>query len=173
MERGRELRQVMSRFVTGVTVIAARDPDTGVPGGLTANSVCSVSLDPPLVLVCVSERCKTHDVIKKARSFSVNVLGESQGEISRLFSQRGTPTKFDGVPYRMGAAGSPILTDALAWLDCRVWATYAGGDHTIFVGEVMEAGTVDDGPPPLVFYQGEYDGVLSSLSTEAQIATGG
>jgi flavin reductase len=173
MEQGRELRQVMSRFVTGVTIVAARDPETGVPGGLTANAVCSVSLDPPLVLVCVSERCRTHNVIEKARSFSVNVLGEGQEEISRLFAERERTGKFDAVGYRDGETGAPILTAALAWLECRVWASYPGGDHTIFVGEVLGSGRVNDGQAPLVFYKGRYDGLASGVPVEALVPSGG
>jgi flavin reductase len=173
MEQGRELRQVMSRFVTGVTVVAARDPETGLPGGLTANAVCSVSLDPPLVLVCVSEGCRTHNVIEKARSFSVNVLGEGQEEISRLFAERERTGKFDAVGYRDGKTGAPILTTALAWLECRVWASYPGGDHTIFVGEVLGTGRVNDDQSPLVFYNGRYDGLASGLPAEALVPSVG
>jgi flavin reductase (DIM6/NTAB) family NADH-FMN oxidoreductase RutF len=173
MEQGRQLRKVMSHFVTGVTVIAARDPETGVPGGLTANAVCSVSLDPPLLLVCVSEGCRTHDVIEKARSFSVNVLGESQEEISRLFADGERTGKFDGVGFRSGETGAPILTAALAWLECRVWASYPGGDHTIFVGEVLGSGLADHRQAPLVFFKGRYDGLASGLPVEALVPSGG
>jgi flavin reductase len=172
MEQGRELRQVMSRFVTGVTVVAARDPDTGVPGGLTANAVCSVSLDPPLVLVCMSQRCKTHNLVEKSQSFSVNVLGEGQEEISRLFADRERTGKFDGVGYRDGETGAPILKTALAWLECRIWASYPGGDHTIFVGEVLGSGRIDDGQAPLVFYEGRYGGLASGLPVEALVPSG-
>jgi flavin reductase len=170
---GRELRQLMSRFVTGVTVVAARDPGNGEPHGLTANSVCSVSLDPPLVLVCVSNRARTHAVIARARSFSVSVLCEGQEAVSRRFAEPAGVSRFDGVEYRVGATGAPILSGALAWLECRLWASYPGGDHTIYVGEVVGLGGSDGRRAPLVFYRGRYDAVLSSLPAREPVPAAG
>lgn len=149
-----EFRRLMGNLATGVAVVAARHPETGQPFGLTANSLTSVSLEPPLVLVCVQQQLRSHDCIRCAEHFSVNLLGEHQEEVSRRFARRDGEEKFAGVPFRTGASGAPILEDAFAWLDCRLWASYPGGDHTIYVGEVL-AGEAREGRP-LLFFQGAY-----------------
>lgn len=148
------LRRIMGELVTGVTIVAARDPQTGGLCGLTANSVTSVSLEPPLVLVCVDETSDTHACIERAEHFSVNVLGVDQASLSRRFAGKDSTGKFEGVAYREEASGAPVLEESLAWVDCRVWARYPGGDHTIFVGQVL-AGDVAGGRP-LAFFRGDY-----------------
>lgn len=152
-----DIRDVMSRFATGVTVVAASDPQSGTPHGMTANAVCSVSLDPPLILVCASRQGQTHDVIRRARHFSVSVLAEKQRQVSTIFSQAARADKFSQVAYSMGRTGAPILRDALAHLECDLWAGYPGGDHTIFVGRVVSANNNKDCDLPLVFYGGSYE----------------
>lgn len=149
-----EFRRLLGHFVTGVAVVATRVPDRAEPCGLTANSVASVSLDPPLVLVCVDREADSHDCILEAGCFSINILAAGQEDISRRFASWDLEDKFRGVGYRTEATGAPILEDTLAWLDCRLWASYPGGDHTIFVGEVM-AGDAEDGVP-LIYYRGGY-----------------
>ena len=148
-----EFRRVMGHFATGVAVVAVADPD-GARYGLTANTVTSVSLDPRLVLVCVDRTADTHDAIRRAESFSVNVLGARGERLSRRFADAPVAEKFEGVAYREEVTGSPVLEDSLAWLDCRLWATYDGGDHTIFVGEVL-AGDARGGAP-LMYFRGGY-----------------
>ena len=172
MVRGTEFRDVMSRFATGVTVVAARDPVSAEPRGLTANAFCSVSLDPPLVLVCVSEDCGTYEVIRRANHFSVNVLAEEQAEVSRVFAGRGPRSRFQDVGYTVERTGAPILRDALAWLDCSLWATYPGGDHAIFVGRVESLGASSVSGAPLLFYGGRY-GSLSPDPAEAALFQAG
>lgn len=140
--------------MTGVVVVATRVPGGEEPCGLTANSVASVSLDPPLVLVCVDKESRSHDCIIAAGCFSLNILAEGQENISRRFASWEMDTKFDGIGYRFGESGAPILEDTLGWLDCRVWASYPGGDHTIFVGEVVGGDAIDG--VPLVYYRGGY-----------------
>ncbi len=149
-----DYRRIMGHFVTGVTIVAATHPETGTPCGLTASAVASVSLDPLLVLVCVERIADSHDCVARAGAFSVNVLDAGDEVLSRRFAEYHRADKFDGVAYRTEATGAPVLDDALAWVDCRVWAEYDGGDHTIFVGEVVAG---DAGPgSPLLYYRGGY-----------------
>lgn len=149
-----ELRRIFGHLVTGVAVVASRRLSTGVPCGLTANSVTSVSLDPPLVLVCVDKKSDSHDCIVEAGFFSINILDADQERISRRFASWDMDDKYTGIDYRTEVTGAPILANSLAWADCRLWATYPGGDHTIFVGEVL-AGDAREGIP-LLYYRGGY-----------------
>ena len=148
-----EFRRVLGHFATGVAVLAARKSG-GPPRGLTANSLASVSLDPPLVLVCVERAADTHQVIEEAEAFALSFLTAAQETLARRFATYESEQKFDGVAYRAEVTGAPVLEDALAWVDCRLWATYDGGDHTIFVGEVVAADAAEG--PPLIYYRGGY-----------------
>jgi flavin reductase (DIM6/NTAB) family NADH-FMN oxidoreductase RutF len=147
-----ELRRVMGHFATGVTVITTRDLD-GKPYGLTANAVCSVSLAPPLLLVCIDKRAESHPAFERSRLFAVNMLAQGHQELSRRFAVSGGD-KFVDVAHRSGPAGAPILDGSLAAVECRVVAVHDGGDHTIYVGEVehLEASAGD----PLLFFRGQY-----------------
>ncbi|HEX2093199.1 MAG TPA: flavin reductase family protein [Longimicrobiaceae bacterium] len=149
-----EFRRVMGHFATGVTVVTTRRPD-GEPCGLTASAVSSVSVNPTLVLVCVERSADSHDCIRSTGAFAVNILQEEGGEsLARRFATWEVKDKFRGVAYREEQSGAPVLADALAWLDCRVAEALPGGDHTIFLGEVLAAdarvGT------PLLYYRGGY-----------------
>lgn len=149
-----EFRRVMGHFPTGVAVVTTRRADEP-PRGLTVNAFTSVSLNPTLVLICVEQHAETHDLIRDAGVFAINVLGEEKGEmISRRFSTFGVADKFQGVAYREETTGAPVLDMALAWLDCRVVQSFAAGDHTIFLGEVVAADARDG--RPLVYYRGGY-----------------
>jgi flavin reductase (DIM6/NTAB) family NADH-FMN oxidoreductase RutF len=151
-----EFRRVMGHFPSGVTIVTTRLGD-GRACGLTVNAFCSLSLEPPLVLVCVERDAESHACISAAGYFAVNVLSGDGGEsLSRRFATFGVEDKFDGVAFRVGGTGAPLLDAALAWVDCRVHASYPGGDHTIFVGEVVAAEAVDGSP--LVYYRGGYGG---------------
>jgi flavin reductase (DIM6/NTAB) family NADH-FMN oxidoreductase RutF len=147
------LRRVMGHFVTGVTVVTTRDRD-GHFYGMTANALTSVSLAPPLLLVCVDKKAETYPYFAESRAFTVNILSAEQEDISRRFAVSGGE-KFEGVTYRVGANGAPILDGALAYIECRVWSEFDGGDHTIYFGEVLEA-QVAGGGKPLLFYRGGY-----------------
>src|SRR5690606_9495250 len=149
-----ELRRVMGHFATGVTVVTAVDAELGQPYGLTANAVASVSLKPPLVLACVEAESDTHPRIRAAGAFAISVLAADQETLARRFAELEAAEKFRGVGYREEVTGAPVLEDALAWVDCRVWAEYPGGDHTLFVGEVV-AGDARVGAP-LIFFRGGY-----------------
>lgn len=148
-------RELMGRFATGVTVITAADGDRY--HGMTANAVTSLSLDPLLLLVCVDKTTHAHGMLSRSGRFAVNILAADQERISRLFAQKGEPEagSLRGERFHIAASGAPILSDALAYLDCRVARSYEGGDHTIFVGEVTGGATLRDAPP-LIFYRGGY-----------------
>jgi 3-hydroxy-9,10-secoandrosta-1,3,5(10)-triene-9,17-dione monooxygenase reductase component len=153
-----DFRRVMGQFATGVTIITAMDGDE--PAGVAANSFTSVSLDPPLVLFCVAHTSSTWPRIERARKFAVNILGEHQEEVCRLFATRGAD-RFGQVGWHLGVGGSPVLDDCIGYIDCEFWAEYEGGDHIIVVGKVLDFGITHDAGP-LVFYQGRYGVVLMS-----------
>lgn len=148
-----EFRRILGHWSTGVAIICARSPD-GSPCGLTANAVCSLSLEPPLILVCVEKTADSHDCIRDAGAFAVNVLAAEHELTARKFAADDGPAKFEGVAYHDSSNGSPVLDDALAWIDCTVHAVYPGGDHTIFVGNVVAGDAVDG--EPLLYYRGGY-----------------
>lgn len=145
-------RQLLGRFATGVTVLTVRDPG-GQPAGMTASSLASVSLEPPLVSVCVDHQADLHDLIAAAPEFTVNILESGQEELSRRFADE-HPDRFDGVGYHVGPEGQVRLDGALAHIECERFAIYPGGDHTIVVGRVV-GGDTGDGHP-LLYYRGGY-----------------
>ena len=147
-----ELRRVMGHFATGVTVITTCD-ETGNPFGLTANAVSSVSLVPPLILICVDKKAETYPYFARSKVFVVNILSESQERISRTFATTGVE-KFDGIGYRKGELGCVILDDAVGHLECRIVNELDAGDHTIYLGEVE--GVAAEDVPPLLFFRGGY-----------------
>jgi 3-hydroxy-9,10-secoandrosta-1,3,5(10)-triene-9,17-dione monooxygenase reductase component len=149
---GSDFRTVLGHFATGVTIITA--VDDGEPAGVAANSFTSVSMDPPLVLFCVGRSSTTWPRIEQARRFAVNILGEHQEDLSRLFATKGAD-RFGQTDWHVGVGGSPVLHDVLAYLDCEFWAEYDGGDHIIVVGRVLDLG-VTHHAGPLVFFRGEY-----------------
>jgi flavin reductase (DIM6/NTAB) family NADH-FMN oxidoreductase RutF len=130
----RAFRQALGQFASGVTVVATLDPE-GRPQGLTVSSFCSVSLEPPLVLVCVDNRSFTHAGFLASRLFGVSVLAEAQREISQHFA-RGGPDK-NAFAFATGPQGAPLVPGALAHLECRLHSVHEGGDHTIYLGEVI------------------------------------
>jgi 3-hydroxy-9,10-secoandrosta-1,3,5(10)-triene-9,17-dione monooxygenase reductase component len=156
---GAEFRQVLGQFATGVTIITAMDGDE--PAGVAANSFTSVSLDPPLVLFCVGRSSSTWPRIERARKFAVNILGEHQEELCQLFAAKGAD-RFSQVEWELSAAGSPVLAECLAYLDCEFWAEYDGGDHIIVVGKVLDLG-LSEGPGPLLFFGGKYHRLADRL----------
>jgi flavin reductase (DIM6/NTAB) family NADH-FMN oxidoreductase RutF len=149
-----EFRRILGHWATGVAIVATRGAG-GEPRGLTANAVASVSLEPPLVLVCVDRRADTHGSISAAGIFSVNVLLQAGERIARRFAADAITARFEGVAWRTEVTGAPVLDDALAWVDCRVHHECDGGDHTVFIGEVL-AGGAHEGEP-LVYYRGGFN----------------
>jgi flavin reductase (DIM6/NTAB) family NADH-FMN oxidoreductase RutF len=156
-----EFRGIIGRFATGVTVVTAAHD--GRFHGMTANAVTSVSLEPPMLLVCVAKTAHAHALITQSRAFAVNILGEEQEAVSSLFAQRSEPEagRLQGAGFTIGGTGSPLLDDCAAYLECRVTEVFEGGDHSIFLGEVVAESIGNDGAP-LVFFRGRY----RSLSDE-------
>ena len=143
----------MGLFATGVTVVTTAHD--GQVRGMTANSVTSVSLEPLSVLVCVNREAITHRILAGAGVFCVNILSDAQEALSRACARPDTPeADLQGVPYRPGITGAPIIEGALAYLDCRVAASLEFGTHTIFVGETIDLGATEG--RPLLFYRGAY-----------------
>jgi flavin reductase len=144
-------RKIMGQFATGVTVVTT-DGEAG-PHGLTANAVASLSLVPPLVLVAVDKRAHSLDHIKKNRCFAVNILRLDQEEISRRFATPG-PKDLIGLGITTATTTAPVLSDCLAFVDCRVVEILPGGDHEIFIGEIVAGGF--HGGEPLLYHAGGY-----------------
>jgi flavin reductase (DIM6/NTAB) family NADH-FMN oxidoreductase RutF len=147
-----EFRSALGRFASGVTVVTTRDAD-GAALGITVSAFSSVSLEPPLVLVCIDKRASVHDVLVEGYHFAVNILAEDQELLSRRFASK-DDDRFNGTAYRDSAQGAPLLDGALASIECRVVQAYAVGDHTIVVGEV-ESTSIGDGKP-LAYFRGGY-----------------
>ena len=146
------LRKVMGLFATGVTIITTRD-EQGRPYGLTANAVTSLSLDPPLLLICVDRKAETFPHFFDSKIFVLNILAEDQEALSRRFATTGGE-KFAGVACRVGHLGTPILEGTLGHIECRITETLEGGDHVIHIGEVQHAEGYER--RPLLFYRGKY-----------------
>ena len=152
-------RQALRRWPSGVTVITM--PTLEGPHGMTASAFCSVSVAPPQILVVVDRRWRSHDLIVEGGVFCVNILAEDQAAWSERFAGRGSQEdRFAGIAVTTAVTGAACLTDARAWLDCRVAAVHAAGDHSIFVGEVLAvglgAGSDGRAEGPLVYENGAY-----------------
>jgi flavin reductase (DIM6/NTAB) family NADH-FMN oxidoreductase RutF len=151
-----QLRSALGRFATGVTVVAA---GSRTPCGMTANSFTSVSVDPPLVLVCVNRGSALYRAVLSEGSFAVSVLAGHQEDLARYFADHARPrgaAEFAAVCWSPGpGTGAPVLKGALAWLDCAVATSYEGGDHEIFLGSVLATGV---GPErdALLFFRGGF-----------------
>jgi flavin reductase (DIM6/NTAB) family NADH-FMN oxidoreductase RutF len=147
------LRDVAGSFATGVTVVTTRSP-AGL-FGCTANAVTSLSLDPPLMLVCLDRSTNTHPQLLEARAFAINVIRWEEGaeNLCRLFAGK-SEDKFSGIGWRAGVSGCPVLDGALSYLECELDGTYEGGDHTIFTGRVVAAERFEG--EPIVFYRGRF-----------------
>jgi len=145
-------RDLLGRFATGVTVLTARAAD-GRPFGMTANAVASVSLDPPLVLVCVDRARDTHDVLRSALRFALSVLAADQEPVSRRFAEDSSD-RFAGIAVLEGPHGLPLVAGAVAHIQCAMHDTVAAGDHTIFIGLVT--GGTAFARPPLAYFRAGY-----------------
>lgn len=147
---------MLGRFASGITIMSTLQG--GVAHAMTANAFTSVSLAPPLVLVCVDKSVRMHAAVLEYGLWAVSVLGSGQRALADRFARSGRDlySQFDGVPTAPGPkTGCPIVAGALSWLECRTWATYEGGDHTIVVGEVLSLGLGSD-DPPLIYHSRRY-----------------
>jgi len=153
---GDDFRGALGAFATGVTIVTTRGE--AHPYGMTANAFSSVSLDPPLVLVCVKSFSEGADLIRANGVFAVNILAAEQEPLSRYFASKDRPRgrdAFGDIPHRTAASGSPILDGAVGYLDCALHASHEAGDHVIFIGEVLALDFNND-TAPLVFHAGGY-----------------
>ena len=149
------LREALGNFVTGVTVITTRHQ--GELHGLTANSFSSVSLDPPLVLFSLSRTAECFSAFESSNFFAVNVLRSDQDAVSNRFATKDID-KWSGIAWRAGLGDCPLIDGAIATFECRIEARHAGGDHVIYVGEVVTFEQCRDSQP-LAFFRGRYTGI--------------
>ena len=149
-------KKVLGSFATGVTVITTGD-NVGGFHGMTASSFASLSLEPCLVLVCIDRESETLTHVRRSQAFNVSILGADQQELSRQFSRKSSPEShgLEGVDYYLGKLGQPLLKASLAYLECKVRDEFAGGDHVIVVGEVIEA-EIGSGDEPLAYFRSAY-----------------
>jgi flavin reductase (DIM6/NTAB) family NADH-FMN oxidoreductase RutF len=147
-----EFRAALGRFASGVTVVTTKDK-SGRLHGITVSAFCSVSLDPPLILVCIDKLAGSHAAFEEIETFVVSILREDQQHYSDLFASH-LSDKFDGIDYLETADGVPLLKDALVNMECRLVNSHASGDHTIFVGEITKSFVTDGNP--LIYFQGNY-----------------
>lgn len=142
----------MGHFATGVTIITTKDK-TGKPFGLTANAFTSLSLNPPLALICVDKNAQCYYCFNESKLFAVNILNEWQEELARRFATKGIE-KFDGIKCHTGMNGLLLLDDAIGHIECEIVNSYDGGDHTVYIGKVVNAAATGD--RPLIFFKGNY-----------------
>jgi len=147
-----EFRHACGRFATGVAIAAVTD-ENGVPHGLTISSFTSVSLEPPLILICLGHAVTNIEEFRRARYFSLSFLEERQRSLSDRFAQKGHD-KFDGIGWYAGESGAPLIADCLCSMECAAYQRVTSGDHDIFVGEVIRT-EVREGAP-LLYYASRY-----------------
>lgn len=147
-------RQAFGQLTAGVSIVTTRDRD-GQLLGMTATSVTSLSLDPPLLLVCVDNRTRTATALTDNVPFVVQFLAQDQELLARQFASA-APNKFAGVAYHLTESGAPAIEGALATLECQPYAIYPGGDHTIVVGRIVDVQLPDTSMPPLVYFQSRF-----------------
>lgn len=155
----RRLRDLMARFATGVSVVAARHGP--LLAGMTANAIATISIDPPLMMASVARKAETHSAIIGSHAFAISILAREQQALAECFARPTTAGKligFCGASWEEAETGSPVLEGALAFFDCRLTARHDGGDHTIFVGEIVAAGFREDADP-LLWYASGYRGL--------------
>ena len=147
-----EFRRALGHFAAGVTVVTSKFDGEKI-GGVTVTAFTSLSLEPPLVLVCIDKRAKIHDRLKVGGNFAVNILRDDQELASRRFAS-GQGDQFHEIGYALGVSGAPVLEGAIAVVECRIVNLLPGGDHTIVVGEV-EGTRIREGKP-LLYFRGGY-----------------
>ncbi len=148
-------REVFGRFATGVAVITSAGPAGA--GGMTANALCSLSLDPLLALVCFENQARTLPIVREAGRFALNLLAADQERLARVFASKVPESeKLDGVAHRL-ERGIPVIEGSIAWAACELQELIAGGDHTIAIGQVISMGLGDG--EPLLWYAGRYHGL--------------
>jgi flavin reductase (DIM6/NTAB) family NADH-FMN oxidoreductase RutF len=145
-------KAAMAKLASGVTVVTTRID--GEDHGFTATSFTSLSLDPPLVLVCAMRDHRNYEYLAKSQHYAVSVLSAADEELGLRFASSKVPDRFAGLSLERALTGAPILPSAIAWVDCRVRNVYEGGDHGIFVGEVVAAGAASG--EPLLYFERQW-----------------
>jgi flavin reductase (DIM6/NTAB) family NADH-FMN oxidoreductase RutF/DNA-binding FadR family transcriptional regulator len=158
-------RGVIGSFMSGVVVITT--VNDGQRQGATVSAVSSLSLDPPMLLVCLHASSATQDAVSKSRRFAVNILAEGQGEIASRFAKASSTDKFDGVAVRTGQTGVPVLDGALAVIECQVTEAVAGGTHRVFLGQVLHAEATEGSP--LAYFRGKFGKLELAQDAEAYL----
>lgn len=162
-------RGALSRFASGVTVVTT--VVDGIDHAMTASAFTSVSLDPPMVLVCSDTRSRFHDAVKESGRWAVSILSESGRDDSAWFANRGRKleNQFDGIASHRTPGGLPILDASLAWLECETSEVHAGGDHLIIVGRVVWAAVNEEPDNPLLYYRSHYGTIVRSSESEKTV----
>lgn len=146
-------RKVMGHFASGVTVVTTKVD--GTLQGMTATAIASLSLNPPLILVCVDKRAGMWQHLTNAKFYAMNFLAEPQEAVSNKFAQKG-PKDFSDVPHKFAETGAPVFTESLGYLDCKIVEVAAGGDHDIFIGEIVAGELLNPDAKPLLHYNSKY-----------------
>lgn len=162
-------RDAMGRFATGVTVITTVG-EKSEPLGMTANAFTSLSLDPPMVLICVDKKSETLKGLLATKRFCVHLLAEDQESVSRVFSKKGGSEKFDHLSWSMSEWGVPVLEGSLAHVECQVSQVVEGGDHLVCFGEGLSLEVSESKHRPLLFYQGKYQSLPLEVPSEGTIS---
>lgn len=167
-----DFKAVMGQWPSGVTVVTTEDDEGRT--GMTASSFSSVSLDPPLISICVARHLPTHERLTRAGKFAVNILSKDQIDDGLRFAGmlKDVTDRFEGIEVHTAATGCPLLTGTLGWVDCTIWAQHDGGDHTIFVGQVQAAG-VDTTAAPLLYHSRSWGQFADVLAGHATLMTAG
>lgn len=162
-------RGALGRFASGVTVVST--VLDGIDHAMTASAFSSVSLDPPLVLVCSDRRSRFHDAVAESGRWAVSILNEAGRDDSAWFANRGRQleSQFDGIKFQRSPGGLAILDSALAWLECTTEDIFDGGDHSIIVGRVEWAAVDDEPDDPLLYYRAHYGTIVRSAESEKTV----
>jgi flavin reductase (DIM6/NTAB) family NADH-FMN oxidoreductase RutF len=147
-----DFRSALSRFASGVTVVTTKDQE-GKQFGITVSAFCSVSLDPPLVLICIEKIAGSHHAFEQSGRFTINILSANEASVSEHFASL-IEDKFAGIEYAVDEHGIPILPGSIATLQCVLFKTLDGGDHSIFIGQVEHV--IVRGADPLIYFNGGY-----------------
>lgn len=162
-------RGALGRFASGVTVVST--VEDGVDHAMTASAFTSVSLDPPLVLVCSHKTSRFHEAVLKSGTWAVSILAEEGIAASAWFAHRGRllEDQLQGIAYHRSGTGLALLDDSLAWLECTTIAVHDGGDHTILVGDVTGAAVRDEVDDPLLYYRSHYGTIVRLPESEKTV----
>lgn len=156
-------KAALGRFASGVTIVTIRDDD-GEISGLTANAFCSVSLDPPMVLVCIHAESRAYPLFGKAGSFAIHFLAEHQDERAIAFATKSDDKSRLG-KWSLSELNNPVLSDYNVLLECRLAHEYPGGTHSIVVGEVLRIDIDENHDQPLLYYRGKFGGLPPELKS--------